>query len=282
MAQKESLKVHFFASGYCLAHDLFVDPQNGKGKCPFYAVWALIESPHHGYMLFDTGYSQAFMDATEKFPDRLYRWATPIVLQPEESALQLLKNRGISASQIQYVILSHFHADHIAGLRDFPDAKIICSKIAYLQVKQNKGISAVSKGILHQLLPRDYEKRLLFIEDMADSVSIHPCGLKEFSILGIHEIKWVLLPGHAKGMLGFIFKNNEQHLFYATDAAWRYETYRKKILPHRIVNIFFDSWKDYQLTQQHIRDFENLHPESTILFTHCPKTLQHIQNVIQG
>jgi hypothetical protein len=83
-------------------------------------------------------------------------------------------------------------------------------------------------------------------------------------------------------MLGFIFKNNEQHLFYATDAAWRYETYRKKILPHRIVNIFFDSWKDYQLTQQHIRDFENLHPESTILFTHCPKTLQHIQNVIQG
>lgn len=274
MAQEPKITVQFFASGYCLAHEKIVNPKTGKGKCKFYAVWALIHVPSIGYILFDTGYSNAFMQATQSFPDRFYRWATPVFLEEDESVINTLLKKGIQPIDIKYVILSHFHADHLAGLIDFPNSQIICSKIAYDEVKNSSGIKAVSKGILHGLLPASYENRLLFIEDIADKKEINKYGLEEFWFLGMEELKLVSLPGHARGMIGFIFKNESKHIFYAADASWRYDTYRENILPKKIVKLFFDSWHDFVATQEKIKNYENDHNNVKVLFTHCPLTLE--------
>lgn len=274
MAQEPKITVQFFASGYCLAHEKIVNPLTGKGKCKFYAVWALIHVPTIGYILFDTGYSNAFMQATHSFPDRFYRWATPFFLEENETAKNILLKKGIQPNDIKYVILSHFHADHLAGLIDFPNSQIICSKKAHDEVKNSSGIKAVSKGILHRLLPTSYENRLLFIEDIADKKEINKYGLEEYWLLGMEKLKLVSLPGHARGMIGFIFQNESEHIFYAADASWRYDTYRKNILPKKIVKLFFDSWYDFVATQEKIKNYENDHNNVKVLFTHCQLTLK--------
>lgn len=280
MAQEPKITVQFFASGYCLAHEKIVNPKTGKGKCKFYAVWALIHVPSIGYILFDTGYSNAFMQATQSFPDRFYRWATPVFLKEDETVKNTLLKKGIQPNDIKYVILSHFHADHLAGLIDFPDAQIICSKIAHDEVRNLRGFKAVSKGILHKLLPEEYESRLLFIEDIADKKEVNNQGLEEFWFLSMQELRLVSLPGHARGMLGFILQNEAEHIFYAADASWRYETYQQNINPKKIVKLFFDSWKDFVLTQEKIKHYENDHKNVKVLFTHCPLTLELIKHVI--
>ena len=280
MVQTAGISIQFFASGYCLAHEKIVNPANGKGRCKFYAVWALIHLPHIGYIIFDTGYSNAFIQATQTFPERFYRWATPVYIQEHETVKNTLLAKGIQLHEIKYIILSHFHADHLAGLKDFPDTPIICSKKAHDEVKNYRGIKAVSKGILHMLLPEGYENRLLYIEEIADEKTINQYGLEEFRLLGLEEIKLVSLPGHARGMLGFIYRNKTDHIFYASDASWRYETYQKNILPKKIVKLFFDSWDDFVSTQEKIRLYENDHKNVNILFTHCPKTLQLINHAI--
>jgi glyoxylase-like metal-dependent hydrolase (beta-lactamase superfamily II) len=280
MAQTTTLKIQLFSSGYCVAHEKIVNPINGKGKCKFYAVWALIYVPNIGNMLFDTGYSEAFYESTKKFPERFYRWATPVYLNKNETARHILTERDISPDEIKYIILSHFHADHIAGLKDFPNSKIICSKSSHLEVLNTKGLKAVSKGILHQLLPYGYEKRLLYIEDIADQITVNKYGITEYSIFGIQDFKLVLLPGHAKGMLGFIVQDDEKHFLYASDASWSYDSYQQGILPNKIVKLFFDSWNDFIETQVKLMAYEKDNDGVNVLFTHCPKTLNHTNDAI--
>lgn len=279
MAQEPTINVQLFASGYCVAHEQIVNPVSGKGKCKFYAVWALIQIPDLGYVLFDTGYSDAFQEATRRFPARFYRWATPVFLKNEETAKSILMQKGIQPEEIKYIIISHFHADHVAGLKDFPKTPIICSKSAYLEVKKISGILAVRKGILHALLPDDFDERVMYIEDMADDITENKYGLTEYRLFGSSVFKLVLLPGHARGMLGFIVEDASKHLLYATDAAWFYTCYAEKILPKKVVKLFFDSWKAFTETQEKLRAYEKDKPDVKLLFTHCPLTLNYTNRV---
>jgi len=280
MVQESEIKLSLYASGYCEAHARVVNPINGRGKTKFYAVWAFLQIPSVGNILFDTGYSEKFSAATNRFPNRFYRWATPVTFNKKDSAKNILRDKGIDSKDINYMIISHFHADHISALVDFPNAKFICSKIAYQQVQKSSGVKAVSKGIIHELIPADFRERVEYIEEIADNTSINKYGITEFSFLGLKNFKLLLLPGHAKGMLGFHFISPEKNILFATDASWNYNYYRDGILPSKIVKLFFDSWNDFVMTIEKLKKMEESEEEITILFTHCPKTLSFISNEI--
>lgn len=275
-----STTIEFFASGYCEAHANVVNPISGKGKAKFYAVWALISIPEIGYIMFDTGYSKHFQEVTNSFPARFYRWATPVFLKENDSAREILKQKGIRCDEIKYIIISHFHADHIAGLRDFDKATFICAQSSLEEVKNLSGFKAVSKGILHGLLPNNFYERVTTIEQLANSIEIDVFGITHYHLFNNQYFELILVPGHAKGMLGFIFKKEDQHLVFATDAAWSTETFEKEILPKKIVKLFFDSWSDFVDTQSKLRAYKKQNPNCNILFTHCPYTLNFISNEI--
>ena len=279
METKQAISLEFFASGYCVSHKGIVNPKKGKGKGRFYAVWALLHIPGCGYVLFDTGYSNHFEQSTQKIPAIFYRWLTPMTLEPGASAAQQLEQRGINPHEIKFIVLSHFHADHIAGLKDFPFATFICTKLAYEQVMNVSGVKAVSKGILHALLPNNFQVRVLFLEEIADAIITNAFGMTEYTIWGQTKLKFVLLPGHVKGMLGFIYQSQSHHILYATDASWEYETYKDKIYPSKVAKLVFDSWSDFIATQNKILAYEEAHPDVRIIFTHCPLTLSLLQHV---
>ncbi len=46
---------------------------------------------------------------------------TPVYFDPAQSLVTQLREQGYVNRDIHGLILSHFHADHIAGLRDFSD-----------------------------------------------------------------------------------------------------------------------------------------------------------------
>jgi glyoxylase-like metal-dependent hydrolase (beta-lactamase superfamily II) len=274
--EKSTVTLQLFASGYCKAEAHIENPISGRGQARFYAVWALWHIPEVGYVMFDTGYSPHFIEATRAFPERLYRWATPIVLAQGETAKEILASQNILPTDIRYIIISHFHADHISALRDFPQARFVCTKASLAEVQTLRGFSAVRKGILHKLLPTDFYERVIPIELLADSMAITEEGLTLYSLFQSPHFQLVSLAGHARGMLGFVYAQDSKKIFFGTDAAWSYETYQKNILPHRIVKLFFDSWQDFVQTQARIRAFEKRNPHFEVLFTHCPKTLEKI------
>jgi glyoxylase-like metal-dependent hydrolase (beta-lactamase superfamily II) len=266
------LKLHILHSGYCVADGAVVNPKEGKGKCRFYATWALIEHPSGGFILFDTGYSFRFGEATKLWPYRIYATMTPYFLKKEELAVEQLKVLGIEAKDIKLVILSHFHADHIAGLKDFPDAKIVSSRSGLEQALRVKAWSAVSCGVLPDLLPGDLADRTQVIADEA----LAPVSEieKGYDLLGDGCIRLCALPGHARGQLGAFLHTASGPVLLAADAAWDKTAWQKGILPRSIVRLFFDDWKAYQKTFWGLREFQERRPDCRILFTHSPELLE--------
>jgi glyoxylase-like metal-dependent hydrolase (beta-lactamase superfamily II) len=182
-----------------------------------------------------------------------------------------LKTLGYTPDQIKSIIISHFHGDHIAGLKDFPNARVFCSASAWAQASTVKGWAAVSKGILPDLIPSDLGSRIQSIDD----AELGQLNTKDnaYDLFDDGSMLLYSLPGHGRGQLGALLQTPEGPVFLAADAAWQLEPWRAGILPRSIVRLFFDDWQAYKRTFGELLDFAQLHPDIRIVFTHSPELI---------
>ena len=152
------MNLNIFEAGFCTHPEHIVIRGGKREDIRFPAMFALLEHPTRGYMLFDTGYSEAFFEATKRFPYSLYARVTPVFLEEHQHAVQQLAQRGIEAKEISIIFISHFHADHVAALKDFPRAKFVYLPLAFASVRGKTGFSAVRKAFLPNLLPNAFLK----------------------------------------------------------------------------------------------------------------------------
>ena len=200
----------------------------------FPSGFALLVHREHGPVLFDTGYAARFAGATERFPERFYRWLTPVSLPAGRSAVEQLGAIGIAPGDVRAVVVSHFHADHVAGLRDFPNASVVCSRAAWESVRALRGLRAVRHGFLRELLPDDVERRLAFVDERPVVAALD--GLQGFvplhDLFGDGSAITVALPGHAVGQIGlFVPETPDGAMLLAADAAWSEEAYEDALAP---------------------------------------------------
>jgi len=109
------------------------------GPCRFAAGFLYLRHRRHGVCLFDTGYSDHFQTETRSFPNQLYARLMPPRFEGADRACEQLRRLGIAPQDVRSIIVSHFHADHIAGLRDFPKASIVCAEPAYAAMRGRAG-----------------------------------------------------------------------------------------------------------------------------------------------
>lgn len=217
-----------FRVGHCSHPSCMVLKGSGlASRClPSHAY--LIETARGNY-LWDTGYAEHFRSATAKGIYRLYAWSTPVYFDKRESLAAQLNACGIGQNDIHAVLLSHFHADHVAGLRDLPGTRVLCSLEGWHTVRRLSGFNAVRRGFVPELLPDDIESRLAFVESHAERAL--PAELSPFThgwdITGTGEIIVVSLPGHAAGHIGAFVAGEHGWTLLAGDAAWVVENYQQ-------------------------------------------------------
>lgn len=264
------VQVTWFKAGYC-THPEAIALRGGRWKSvEFPALVALIQHPTIGNILFDTGYSERFFQETKQFPNRLYALTTPVFLQPEESVINQLKQQVIAPESIRYIVISHFHADHIGGLADFPNAQFICAQSAYDAVKQKTGLWAVKAGFLAGLLPPDFEQRVHFVEQKKRVSALPGWFETGFDLFGDRSILAIELPGHATGQLGLMFiDQTEQYYFLVADACWSSRAYQELLEPQAIAQLIFSDAKTYGITLKKLHELHKKHPEIRIVPTHC-------------
>lgn len=239
----------------------------GLKSIEFPAMAALIRHPQ-GAMLFDTGYACHFFTATQNFPEKLYALTTPATL-----GSPLLEQLS---EPIQSIFISHFHADHISGLRDFAELPIVCSREGYEFAMSTKlsRFSKTRKGVLPALLPEDFMQRAIFIEDLP-KVSL-PDELQPFTegYLVKKQLYAIALPGHARGHFGLFYKN----CFLVADAIWNIKTVTENRRPNRLAAWVMDDIAQYHHTIDRLQILHQRSPHIHILPTHCTQSLHEFKD----
>jgi glyoxylase-like metal-dependent hydrolase (beta-lactamase superfamily II) len=274
----KAVKVSIFTAGFCACPEHIAISGGRWRNIRFPAMFALFEHPQWGAMLFDTGYSERFFTETRRFPNRLYRLLTPVTLRAEQLAVNQLASLNIRASDVTKVFISHFHADHIAALGDFPHAKYVYLPQAFASVRDLRGFGALSRAHLPGLIPGDFSQRAAPLSADSGWRSLPP----EFApftrgcdLLGDESLLAVELPGHAAGQMGlFACDESGSVYFFVADAAWLGRSIREDRAPHQIANLLFPDPPVYRATLNKLHTFAEQHTGVRVIPSHCEATLQ--------
>lgn len=271
-----TVDISILAAGYCTCPEHLAIQGGRRANIRFPAMFALFRHPRYGAMLFDTGYSYRFFDETRRFPNRFYRYMTPVTLREEQLAVNQLAQFNLRAGDITRVFISHFHADHIAALADFPRAKYTYLPEAYDSVKNLGGWGRLKRAYLPGLVPGDFSERAQPVTG-AQEVALPPelAPFKRgFDLLGDESLLAVALPGHAAGQMGVIARNEQgERFFFVADAAWLSASVAQNRPPSRMANFLFSDLQAYQHTLADLNLFHGSRPDVHMIPSHCEQTL---------
>ncbi len=271
-------KLTFHEAGSCV-HPQHVVLRDWKfSKLRFPAMFAVLEHPTRGVVLYDTGYSEHFCQETERWPGRLYGIVTPVELPPQASALAHLARRGIGADDVRAIICSHFHADHVSALADFPKARFLCLPDAWRAVCGLRGLRGVLKGFLPGLIPHDFESRFTPLDPSATRPLPSECApfTEGLDLFGDESVYGVPLPGHAAGQLGLFVPGDERSTLLVADACWTSRSYREQIMPSQVTRLLFDDYGVYGHTLARLSELAERSPQIQIVPSHCDEVLSRL------
>ncbi|MBK9615143.1 MAG: MBL fold metallo-hydrolase [Uliginosibacterium sp.] len=230
------VSLHLLRVGACRHLECMAARGGSWSPVEFPALCGLIRHSEHGWLLYDTGYADHFFAATDSWPERLYRSALPVTLAQEGALKTQLACLGIGQNDIGTVIVSHYHGDHIAGLKDFPNARFIALRADTQHVTALAGRRwrATLGGYLPTLLPGDFLKRVTAADDCPtrDLPTWLAPFEKGFDLFGDGSLLGVPLPGHSHGQLGlFIADADGRPAFLIADACWSLPALREGRMP---------------------------------------------------
>lgn len=249
----------------------------------FPALVVLIKHPSRGPILFDTGYAEHFLEETRSFPERLYRIATPPRLLPEERLAAQLRGFGVAPDDVELVLVSHLHGDHVAGLRDLPRARFLLLRKEMEAFRGLRGFAAVRRGFLPGLLPEGFAGRSTFAEDLPVA-ELGPAWApfeRGYDLLGDGSLVGIPLPGHTPGQLGVLFRAGDgRPLLLAADAAWSTRAYREDRPPSILARSLVADWREYRRVLAGLKTLAEKQPELHLLPSHCGPTIAALRGTL--
>lgn len=272
--------------GHCVHPECLALRGGAWRSATFPSLVGLIRHPDAGALLFDTGYAEHFMRATDPLPERLYRWVTPVTLPPEECLLPQLARHGLAAHEIRGVFASHLHADHIAGLRDLPRARIWCGEAALRFARGPGRVARLRKATLVDLLPEDADARLTTVESQPRRAP--PPGWTMFGdgfdLLGDGSLRAVPLPGHARGHCGLLLRHeDDREVLLAGDATWRIDAGRTARGPSFATRALSDDWDAQHATLASLQAVLDAGDDGRVVLpSHCAESYARLPAAMRG
>jgi len=271
------IEVHLLQVGQC-RHPEWVTLRGGRwSAAEFPALSALLIHPTRGALLYDTGYATHFDAATARFPERLYRWITPVQLAPAQTMQHQLAARGIALGDVSRVLISHLHADHVAGLRDLPNARFSALRAEIAGLAGLSRLRGLTQAILPALLPADFAARLDCADD-AQGIALGPLWAPfdhGYDLLGDRSLIGVPLPGHSRAQMGVLLRDRDDRpLLLAADACWSARAWREQRMPSLLARPLMHNWHAYRATLAGLQAVALRQPELLIVPSHCAETLR--------
>ena len=213
------MKFELYNSAMIRAPGRLFEASRGWGRVPLKVRWGFLDHPELGPTLVDTGYGPRCYGpavGTRSFGLRLYTLLFKAELLEQGQVEAVLAAKGLATQDVQTVIVSHLHADHVSELRGFTNARFIGSRRALAAVSAAGWRAPLAHGSFPELLPDDYADRLTDIDELP--LETLPHGLGEGRVLVAGALSLVALEGHAVGHFVLLF--HADNTLYAVDAHW--------------------------------------------------------------
>ena len=269
-----TLTCHILDTGHCLAHEYVLIQGGERKEVACHSIVALLGHPTQGWLLWDAGYAPRMLEATQRFPYWLYRLITPLRLRPELAAAAQLPRLGLQPADVGRIVISHFHADHLAGVRDFPHSQCLALPEAYASVARSTGLAALRRGFIPSLLPAGFAQRLAPITRF-DGPLLPVLG-PTHDLFGDGSALIVRLPGHARGQVGLLATTDRGRIFFVADSCWLARSVRDNRTPSRIAGFIADDTTAVRATIGQLHVFAQACPDVRILPSHCPETFAEV------
>lgn len=219
----------------------------------------LIETDQ-GLMLLDTGLGLEDY-ANPTWMTQIFRLITVMPFDPNEAAVNRIRQLGYRPDEVKHILLTHMHFDHISGLPDFPHARV------HVHRREYAAFSGGPKSWIDlAYIPRYTAHQPEF--SLYENVDSKWFDFDAIRLPFSPEMYFIPLFGHSRGHCGVAIKTAGGWLFHAGDAGAVYNDTTpawliKLVLgPHDgALRTFMRNHPEVLLTNSHMfPEFFPLHP----------------------
>jgi glyoxylase-like metal-dependent hydrolase (beta-lactamase superfamily II) len=166
-------------------------------------------------------------------------------LRPDQGIVAQLGKLRVKPEDIDIVVLTHLHWDHVGNVTKFPNAQFIVSS-EEMRIALNPPPCLYSA---YEALQSGMEPAFLKVIERIKTVE-----MKEREI--VEGVRLIPLPGHTPGTIGVIVETDKGPYVVAGDAVPKYGNLKgspKEGLPYLISGIYTDMiamWKSFELIDE--------------------------------
>ncbi|GAC1393858.1 MAG: MBL fold metallo-hydrolase [Ktedonobacteraceae bacterium] len=233
----------------------------------------LIRHPNATF-LYDTGMSGDIylylQDQSFMFRNTLARFTF------EQSIASHLQNLKMKPRDLDFVLLSHLHWDHVSGVPDLPGVTLHINRVEYDAAQYS--LFDAYHGLVRALLS----------DNPIELFDCNGTACENFrsshDLFGDGSIMLVPLPGHTAGNTGMIIRRaNGLPLFLLGDAAWVAENYLRPATMHPFIwnGVTSDDATACQ-TLIDLHHFSHRHPEMPLIAMHDAQAQEAFMHIESG
>jgi glyoxylase-like metal-dependent hydrolase (beta-lactamase superfamily II) len=137
------------------------------------------------------------------------------VYTPEHTPVGQLAKLGVDPRDIDYVVLTHMHFDHVGGVRHFPGARILVRR-----AELEKAFVPPKNSEFLYLRP-DFDVPNIRYETIDGDMDYVICP----------GVTLISTPGHSAGSQSILVETEAGRVLYAGDALYLYENWERKLMP---------------------------------------------------
>ena len=163
--------------------------------------------------LVDAGWSEQVVGNAKRHLGFGLNFASEPVMSKNESAKSQLKGRPIDC-----ILMTHLDCDHVSGVHDFKEKKVLCAKEEYEYACKNSiRYGKLLNGLVFQ-----------YINFKDDTTAIFG---KSSDIFGDGSVIAYLTPTHSAGSVIYKITENEKYYLIVGDNGYMKASWEKGILP---------------------------------------------------
>ena len=198
-------------------------PRGRWGAVPVPAF--LVEHPTAGALLVDTGFHPSVLDGVRANMGRAGQLLYRVSVTREQLVTAQLEARGIAATDVRTVVMTHLHIDHASAVSEFPAATFV--------VDGREWLAATTRGWRGGYHARQFDHAFDWraVDYEAPAIDSFATFGNSFDLFADGSVRLLSTPGHTAGHQSVLLRLAGREALLCGDAAFTWRTLHDGALP---------------------------------------------------